>query len=44
MASVLIGCGLGYAIDETYDTSPAWTITLFMIFMGIGFYHVIKNS
>jgi F0F1-type ATP synthase assembly protein I len=43
IASVLIGSAIGYALDDHYDSSPAWTIGMFFVFMAIGFYHLVKN-
>ena len=33
-----------YMIDMVRDTKPFWTVTLGMVFLVAGFYHLIKDS
>jgi F0F1-type ATP synthase assembly protein I len=40
---VLIGCGIGFALDASYDTAPLWTIVMALLFMAFGFYHLLKG-
>jgi len=43
-ASLLIGLGIGFAIDRWQGTAPKWTVAMTLVFMAVGFYHLIKES
>ena len=43
VASVLLGLGLGYAVDNYCDTWPWWTIGGGSLFILAGLYQVVKE-
>jgi hypothetical protein len=44
IASVLIGLGLGYLIDQHYGTLPWWTLGMTFLWLAVGFYHLLKEG
>lgn len=44
VASLVIGLGIGWAIDAARGTEPFWTVTLALVFLVVGFYLVIKET
>ena len=43
LASVLLGLGLGYAVDVWLDTTPACTVGGALLFIVAGLYQVVKE-
>jgi hypothetical protein len=44
IAAVLIGLGLGYLIDQHYGTLPWWTLGMSLLWLAVGFYHLLKEG
>ena len=42
--SMMLGVGLGLALDRHFGTSPRWTIGLSMTFMVVGIYQTIREA
>lgn len=44
VGGLLVGLGLGWAIDVWRGTSPAWTVACAVVFLLIGLYQVVKDA
>jgi len=44
LASVLLGVGIGYALDRHFLTSPRWTAGLGMLGIVVGIYHAVREA
>lgn len=44
VGSVVIGALLGYFIDRRLDSAPVATVISSILFIGAGFYHVIRST
>ncbi len=42
-ASVILGCAIGYWLDDHYGTKPWWMVGLACLFIIAGMYHAIKD-
>ncbi len=43
VASVLLGLGIGWAIDNATGRSPLWTLGMTALFTVAGLYHVVRD-
>ena len=41
---LVVGLGIGYAIDAAAGTKPLWTVCGAILFMLAGLYQVVKDS
>jgi F0F1-type ATP synthase assembly protein I len=44
VGGLLVGLGIGWAIDTWRESSPAWTVGCAVVFLLIGFYQVVKDA
>ncbi len=44
LAAVLLGAGIGYALDHNYQTTPRWTVGLGLLGIGLGLYHAVREA
>jgi len=44
VVAIAVGVGLGWWLDNRYGTRPWWTLGCTLAFLGVGFYHLIKDS
>ena len=42
--SMVLGVGLGLALDRHFGTSPRWTLVLSLTFMVVGMYQTIREA
>lgn len=41
---LVVGLGIGWVIDASFDTKPLWTICGALLFMLAGLYQVVKDN
>lgn len=44
IAGILVGCGLGWLIDRTFDTSPWGLIVFLMLGFAAGVLNVLRSA
>lgn len=44
LAAVLLGVGIGYALDRHHGTMPRWTAGLGLLGIAVGLYHVVREA
>jgi uncharacterized membrane protein len=44
LSAVLLGVGIGYALDRHYLTTPRWTAGLGLLGIAVGLYHAVREA
>jgi len=44
ISGMLVGAGIGWLIDHATGHCPLWTVICGLVFIGAGFYHMIREG
>jgi len=44
LGAMFLGLGIGYLLDQHYQTEPRWMVGMTLLFLTAGMYQIIKDS